>query len=91
MHNNLKHDRNYRTLPEICMELHMHHTGSSDVLSDEHYLDGVEYLSARVREWKPIANGLHNYCFDTQVLSLCLVTLDEAERYMAKFVKVQAR
>lgn len=74
------------TLPEICMELHMYHTGSFE-FSDEKYNEYVEYLRTRITNWKPIANGLKNYCFDTQVLALCLVTLDECDHYLEKHVK----
>ena len=73
---------NWRTLPEICMALHMRHTGADESLSDAQYEEAVGYLRGRTERWSPIANGPAWYCFDTAVLSLCLVTLDEAAKHI---------
>lgn len=72
---------NMRTLPEVCMMLHMHHTGASDVLSDEHYRDGVNYLRTRVESWAAAQNGGRWMAFDAAVFNLCAATLAEADRH----------
>jgi hypothetical protein len=76
---------NWRTLPEICMMLHMHHTGSSDVLSDEYYREGVDYLRRRTESWQPAMNGDRWLAFDAAVFNLCAATLADAMVYGDKF------
>jgi hypothetical protein len=66
---------NYKTLPEVCMLLHLHHTGASDELSYEHYKGGVEYVRERVLAWDVGLNGQRWKPFDVAVLSLCVATL----------------
>lgn len=72
----------WRTLPEICMALHMRHTGADETLTDEQYVEAIGYLQNRTQNWRAIVNGPSWYCFDTVVLSLCLVTLDESSRHI---------
>lgn len=79
----------WRTLPEICMLLHMHHTGASDVLSDEHYQSGVDYLRERTRSWKAALNSRRWLAFDAAVFNLCAVTLAEADAYAEKFAPAE--
>jgi hypothetical protein len=78
-------DQHWRTLPEICMVLHMEHTGSADVLTREQYDEAVRYVDGRVDHWKPTRNGRSSYIFDQQVLGMCLVVLDEAKNYAKRF------
>ena len=73
-------NEHWRTLPELCMALHMRHTFADETLTDEQYDEAVAYLKSRVESWRPILNGPQNYCFDTAVLSLCLITIDEGKR-----------
>lgn len=57
------------------------------MLSDEDYLAGVEYVRQLVERWEPHRNGSRWYIFDMQVLSLCMATLHEAERYSTTMPK----
>ena len=83
----IREGTNYKTLPEMCMILHMHHSGSSDPLSDEDYLAGVEYVKARVWSWETMRNGDRWVRFDTAVLGLCLSVLEEAKAYVETMPK----
>lgn len=71
------------------MVLHMEHTGSADVLTREQYDEAVAYIGNRVEHWIPLRNGRHNSTFDTHVLGLCLIVLDEATRHRERFGPVQ--
>jgi hypothetical protein len=73
-----------RHLPEICMSIHMHHTGSCDDLTHDDHASAVAYLEARIGSWRPLANGRRWSTFDTQVLALCMATVAEAHDWMAE-------
>lgn len=85
------HGTAWRTLPEICMALHMRHTGSDESLTDAQYLEAVAYLHHRTQEWSAVANGPSWYCFDTAVLALCLVTLQESSKHVTASTPIIVR
>lgn len=66
----------WRTLPEICMEVHMHTTGSSDLLTDEQHKEALNYLAERQRSWTTHKGST---LFDMAVLNLVTATINEAE------------
>lgn len=66
------------TLPEICMLLHMQHTGVSDPWLEDKVGSCCRYLHRRLRSWRP---GLARYeYFDFAVKLLVITTLAEVER-----------
>lgn len=81
--------KQWRTLPEICMSLHMEHTGSADVLTREQYAEAIAYVLSRVEHWIPLRNGRGSITFDMQVLGMCLIVLDESKRYLERFGQAQ--
>jgi len=78
-------------LPEICMAVHMHHTGACDDLTNEQHASAVAYLETRVSRWNAHSNGRRWIGFDTQVLALCLSTLAEAREWMSERATMDAK
>lgn len=73
-----------RYIPEICMAIHMHHTGACDDMTDDDHEAAIAYLESRVSAWNMHSNGRRWLGFDAQVLSLCLAVLAEASDWMAE-------
>lgn len=71
----------WSTLPEICMELHMQHTGSGETLTPEQYDSAVIYVASRVHNWKPLSNGMKSAAFDAHVFGMCIAVLVEADEH----------
>ena len=73
-----------KSLPEICMSVHMHHTGACDDLTDDEHASAVEYIEHHIAKWNAHANGRRWAAFDTTVLALCFVTTAEARDWLAE-------
>ena len=77
-----------KTLPEICLSVHMHHTGACDDLTNEEHASAVEYIEHRIGRWSTPtnahANGRRWAAFDTAVLALCFATVAEARDWLAE-------
>lgn len=90
MSNYPQNDDEYKMLPELCMELHMHHTGACEDLTDERYLARVEYLHERVEAWNMQGNGWCWYGFDAAVFALIIATLAESNKYIKTMPRIIA-
>lgn len=74
-----------RTLPELCMDLHMEFTGASQVMTLDEARSCAARIAARVTKWTVNANGDRHVAFDTAVLGLCLATLAEFKEWQTRF------
>jgi hypothetical protein len=71
----LEQQRN-RTLPEICMHVHMATTGASDPYDEYH--NDIELLQWALEEWRE--GPAFKARFDDAVKNLIKVTVEEAQR-----------
>ena len=73
-----------KTLPEICMSVHMHHTGACDDLTNEEHASAIEYIEHRLGKWNAHANGRRWSAFDASVWCMCLAVVAEARDWTAE-------
>lgn len=66
-----------KTLPQICMDVHMYSTGSGPDLGEERYEDYKKTLQIAVDNWKE--ESPYDKLFDDAVLNLIKATLKECE------------
>lgn len=66
----------FRSLLEICLDVHMHTRGSSDALSPHEYEYDKETLAIALNNWRE--EHPQSKPFDSAVKNLIQVTLDEA-------------
>ncbi len=78
-----------RTLPELCMVLHMECSGSSQDMTRDGMAACAEYIRGRVGRWDVHSHG-GRIAFDTAVLSLCIATLAEFDEWRKKFPAVMS-
>lgn len=66
-----------RNLLQICLDVHQHTTGSSDVHANDQYMADVALLQKAIDTWE--RSIAHDDAFDDHVYRLIKVTLAEAE------------
>lgn len=70
-------------LATLCGDLHMHHTGACEDMSDEEYLAAVTRVRAAVERWRPPCRP-EVAPFDAAVYALCCAVLAEAVIHAAR-------
>ena len=70
-------------LATLCGDLHMHHTGACEDMSDEEYLTALARVRAAVERWKPPSRP-EVAPFDAAVYALCCAVLAEAVIHAAR-------
>ena len=70
-------------LAALCGDLHMHHTGACEDMSDEEYLTALARVRAAVERWKPPSRP-EVAPFDAAVYALCCAVLAEAVIHAAR-------
>ena len=70
-------------LATLCGDLHMHHTGACEDMSDEEYLTALAHVRAAVERWKPPCRP-EVAPFDAAVYALCGAVLAEAVIHAAR-------